>query len=90
MVPPPHRLTGQGVEFHQTVNLIPEKLNSNSIFPCRDGHNLYHIPPYPELTPNKIYLIALIQYLHQPVQELIPPYLHPWTQGHHHIKIVIR
>ena len=72
------------VDFPDTLDLITEKFNAQSVLPLAGGDDLQHVSLDPEAAAGKIHIVALVLNVHQPGDELIPAQLHAGAHADHH------
>ena len=90
VVQPPNHRPGQGVDFTDAVDLIPEELHPQSSVLPVGGPDLHRVPPDPEHVSLEGDVVALVSNGHQPLQQLRDGNLHPHPQGDHHAGKVLR
>ncbi len=81
-------LSGDGIDFGDAVNLVPEKFHPNRRLAAVGRENLHHVAPHPELVSGEIDVVALVLQIHQLSGQLVPLLLHPGPQGNHHVAVV--
>lgn len=82
-------LAGQGVDLSDTVNFVSEELHPNCKFAFFGRKNLQYITAYPESSPVKVHIIAVILDINQLPDHIIPVFLHSGAKGDNHILVII-
>ena len=83
-------LSGQRIEFTDTINLITKEFNPHSIFKCRYRKDLQHIPVYTKCSTVEIHIISDILDIRQFINHHIPILDHSDTERQHLLPIFIR
>ena len=83
-------LSGQHIDFRDSVNLISEKLYPNCRIRIVCRKNLQNIAAHTKRTTMKIHIISHILNVNELTDHIIPVTLHARSQGNHHVLIVHR
>ena len=83
-------LSGQCLDLHDPVDLIPKKFDPVCLASGIGREDFQHIPPHTEASPLKVHLVSRILDIDQLMDHLIPVFLHSGTQRDHHIFIIDR
>ena len=83
-------LAGKGVNLTNTVNLIAEKLHTDSSTVTAGGKNLHRVSSNSEFITHKVNIITLVLNFDQLVYQLVSVLLHTLTERDNHIFIIHR
>ena len=83
-------LSGQRLDLHDPVHLVPEELDPVRLVSRISRKYFQHITSYPEASALEIHLISRILDVDQLMDHLIPVLLHSRAQGDHHVLIIDR
>ena len=81
-------LSGDHIDFGNTVDLIAEKLNADCCFTSIGWKNLHYIPAHTEFVSDEIDIIALILQFDQFFGQFIALLLHSGTQRDYHVAVI--
>ena len=83
-------LSGQGVYFAYTVDLVSEKFHSYGVFHRVCGEDFHNVSPDPEFVSGKVNIVALILYVHKAAKQIVSVHFLTRAERNHHIFIVNR
>ena len=83
-------LSGQRLDLHDPVHLVPEELDPVRLASRISRKYFQHITSYPEASALEIHLISRVLDIDQLMDHLIPVLLHSGTQRDHHVLIIDR
>ena len=78
------------IDFRQAINLITEHLDADDLLRLADRKHFNRITAHAKRAADQIHIIACVLNIHQLAQNFLLRLHLTFTQGHHHLRIILR